>query len=141
MWKSNVDTFRMTYLQDSCVLNQSSVFSFRPTSKTTMSSAAGAVSGKRLSDGQVRRPLDKKKREQERERAREEKKKPLTSTVTSPYIAQSTRALTRQLSYLVGGTVHLTCIFAGKLVVLPANVNSHARISGCQSHPRCADIV
>ena len=135
MWKSNVDTSWMTYLQDSCVLNQSPVFSFRPTSKTTMSSAAGAVSGKRLSDGQVRRPLDKKERE------REEKKKPLTSTVTSPYIAQSTRALTRQLSYLVGGTVHLTCIFAGKLVVLPANVNSHARISGCQSHPRCADIV
>ena len=135
MWKSNVDTSWMTYLQDSCVLNQSPVFSFRPTSKTTMSSAAGAVSGKRLSDGQVRRPLVKKERE------REEKKKPLTSTVTSPYIAQSTRALTRQLSYLVGGTVHLTCIFAGKLVVLPANVNSHARISGCQSHPRCADIV
>ena len=106
-----------------------------------VSVAAGAVSGKRLSDGQVRRPLDKKERAREREIARAEKKKPLTSTVTSPYIAQSTRALTRQLSYLVGGTVHLTCIFAGKLVVLPANVNSHARISGCQSHPRCADIV
>ena len=69
MWKSNVDTFWMTYLQDSCVLNQSSVFSSRPTSKTTMSSAAGAVSGKRLSDGQVRRPLDKKERERREEEA------------------------------------------------------------------------
>ena len=68
MWKSNVDTFWMAYLQDSCMLNQSPVVSFRPTSKTTMSSAAGAVSGKRLSDGQVRRPLDKRERERERER-------------------------------------------------------------------------
>ena len=82
MWKSNVDTFWMTYLQDSCVLNQSSVFSFRPTSKTTMSSAAGAVSGKRLSDGQVRRPLDKRERERERERSREEEAPDLYSDLS-----------------------------------------------------------
>ena len=75
MWKSNVDTSWMTYLQDSCVLNQSSVFSFRPTSKTTMSSAAGAVSGKRLSDGQVRRPLDKREREREREAEKKQRRR------------------------------------------------------------------
>ena len=76
MWKSNVDTSWMTYLQDSCVLNQSPVFSFRPTSKTTMSSAAGAVSGKRLSDGQVRRPLDKRERERERESEKQRRRSP-----------------------------------------------------------------